>query len=163
MNSKILVIIIALLIVVGGAYYACTQKNLVTHTVPVTPTATETVILTPSLPAGSGQASTPTSATTIDETEVLKVTIKQQIVAEHGSDANGLTISVSKIEGNFAQGGASEQGGGGMWFAAKVGEQWKLVWDGNGTISCETIAPYNFPTDMIPECWNNTTQKSVTR
>jgi hypothetical protein len=74
-----------------------------------------------------------------------------------------MTITVSKIAGNFAQGGASEQGGGGMWFAAKAGGVWNLAWDGNGTISCTSVNPYNFPTTMIPQCWNDATQKMVTR
>ncbi|MCX6791509.1 MAG: hypothetical protein NT149_00535 [Candidatus Gottesmanbacteria bacterium] len=89
--------------------------------------------------------------------------VKAGLVAEHGPDAATMTITVSKIVGNFAQGGASATGGGGMWFAAKVGDVWKLAWDGNGTISCASINPYNFPTSMIPECWNETTQKNVTR
>lgn len=47
--------------------------------------------------------------------------------------------------------------------AAKVNGTWKLIWDGNGTISCASIDPYNFPVSMVPECWNETTGKSVKR
>jgi hypothetical protein len=51
-----------------------------------------------------------------------------------------------------------------MWFAAKVNGIWKLVWDGNGQINCSDIAAYPaFPTDMIPECWDTTTNKVITR
>jgi len=51
-----------------------------------------------------------------------------------------------------------------MWFAAKVGEIWKLVWDGNGQLNCSDIALYPlFPKDLIPECWNEATQKIVKR
>lgn len=106
---------------------------------------------------------TSVQAPTINETDLLKTAIKQALVAEHGSTANDLTITVSKIEGSFAQGGASASGGGGMWLAAKVSGIWKLLWDGNGTISCQAIDPYNYPASLAPECYNETTEKIITR
>ncbi|MFI5265661.1 MAG: hypothetical protein ACHQT7_02855, partial [Candidatus Levyibacteriota bacterium] len=101
---------------------------------------------------------------TVDEAAVLKVVIKKYIALEHNSNENSLTITVSKIEGNYAQGDASAEGGGGMWFAAKEDGVWKLVWDGNGTIDCSTLTLYpNFPTSMIPECYDPATQNTVKR
>ncbi len=110
--------------------------------------------------ASSGQVP---SASPADESETIKAVIKQALVAKRGSSANELSVSVSKNDGAFATGGASGQGGGGMWLATKINGTWKLVWDGNGTIGCEDIAPYNFPSFMVPECWNTATQKSITR
>jgi len=105
-----------------------------------------------------------TAAPTTDETEILKSAIKKALIAKHGSSANELKISVSKILGNYAQGGASGEGGGGMWFGAKVNGQWQLVWDGNGTILCSDLADYpQFPTAMISECYDQASGKSVTR
>jgi hypothetical protein len=104
-----------------------------------------------------------TSTPSPDETAVIIAAVKAELLAEHGTSVNELTISVSKIQGSFAQGGASGSGGGGMWFAVNVNGTWKLVWDGNGTISCARINPYNFPASMIPECWDDATQNSVTR
>jgi len=102
--------------------------------------------------------------TPVDDSTVLIDTIKAALVAKHGSPAASLKITVSKIEGDFAQGGASVEGGGGMWFAAKVEGQWNLVWDGNGVIECSDIASYpGFPKSMIPECWNTPTEKIITR
>ncbi|HUC95153.1 MAG TPA: hypothetical protein VMR19_04100 [Candidatus Saccharimonadales bacterium] len=110
---------------------------------------------------------TPTSAPSpspIDETTAIVNAVKAALVAEHGQDAASLNVTVSKIEGDYAKGSASAQAGGGMWFAAKVNGIWKLVWDGNGQINCSDIAPYPaFPTDMIPECWDTTTNKVITR
>jgi hypothetical protein len=101
---------------------------------------------------------------TAAESETLKSVIKTALIAKHGQNAAELNISVSKIEGFFAQGGASAQGGGGMWFAAKVNGEWKLVWDGNGTIQCSDLKDYpTFPTSMIPECLDTSTNKMVTR
>lgn len=100
-----------------------------------------------------------------DETDLIKTTIKQAIVAKHGPTANNLTISVSKIVGNYSSGGASEVGsGGGMWFAAKVNGQWNLVWDGNGIITCTDLASYpDFPSSLIPECYDQETEKMIKR
>lgn len=101
---------------------------------------------------------------TVDEAAVLKYVIKKYITLKRGGDENALTITVSKIEGNYAQGGASAQGGGGMWFAAKQDGTWRLVWDGNGTIDCASFSLYpDFPTSMVPECYDSATQKTVKR
>lgn len=101
---------------------------------------------------------------TVDEESVLKYVIKKYIALKHSSDESALTITVSKIEGNYAQGGASDEGGGGMWFAAKEEGVWKLVWDGNGAIECSTFSLYpNFPISMIPECYDAVKQDVVKR
>lgn len=114
------------------------------------------------------QTSTPTpvatSTPTSNEEETLKTTIKQQILADSTGDGGTLTVSVSKISGDYAQGLASDEGSGGMWFAAKVNGAWKLVWDGNGTIFCSDLTDYpDFPTSMIPECYDQATESSVKR
>ena len=100
----------------------------------------------------------------MDESVALIAAVKAALVAEHGQDAGLLNITVAKMEGEYASGGAAASGGGGMWFAAKVNGVWKLVWDGNGQINCSDITPYpEFPNDMIPECWDTTTLKIVNR
>lgn len=101
---------------------------------------------------------------TSDEAALLKIVIKKYIALKHNSNENSLNITVSKIEGTFAQGGVSDEGGGAMWFAAKEDGVWKLVWDGNGVIECSTFSLYpNFSKSMIPECWDETTQNTVQR
>lgn len=96
--------------------------------------------------------------------KVLETQVMADLVAKRGESIKDLHFSISKIEGNFAQGGISGQGGGAMWLAAKVGEVWKLVWDGNGVIFCDDLKDYpNFPITMVPECFDGTTQKSVVR
>lgn len=101
------------------------------------------------------------------EDESIIQAVKDQLVAKHGENAADLVITVSKTEGDYAQGGANSPPpprGGGMWFAAKVNGTWKLVWDGNGIIICADIEPYpEFPSSMIPECYNPSTGKVVVR
>lgn len=158
MDGKTLGIIFFLLIVVGaGGFYVGNKYRLVPTSTPLTPVMSTT-------PAGSSQMSpqattSPTAKPTVDESETIKAAVMAALVAEHGSGAQSLTIIVSKIIGAYAQGGASESGGGAMWLAAKVNGQWKLVWDGNGTISCTSLAPYpEYPVSLAPECWNEQSQ-----
>ncbi len=105
-----------------------------------------------------------TPTPTVDEEAVLKDVIKKYIALKHNSDENSLTVTVSKIDGDYAQGGVTDEGGGGMWFAAKENGLWHLVWDGNGVILCSDLSSYpNFPTSMIPECWDEAKQDTVVR
>ncbi len=108
----------------------------------------------------AGNSATPV----VDATSDIIAAVKAGLVKEHGPDAASLNVTVSKIEGEYAQGGASGQGGGGMWFAARLNGKWTLVWDGNGQIDCISISPYpGFPKGMIPECWDTSTNKIITR
>lgn len=137
-------------LMIGG----CTLQFSSGNTLPVvTPTVTPAITVT----------KTPTP--TVDETNVIKTAVMNGLVAEHGDSAKELNITVAKIEGNYSKGGASVIGqGGGMWFAAKVGSEWKLVWDGNGLILCSDLTPYpNFPTSMIPECYDQANNKLKVR
>jgi len=92
--------------------------------------------------------------------------IKQALVAKHGWNTEDIIFTVSKSEGSYASGGIREKEavGGGMWFAAEVGGEWQIVFDGNGVITCASLVDYpDFPTSMIPECYNETTGQMVTR
>jgi hypothetical protein len=151
MNIKTFVLIVILLgMVAYGGYYLGNKNKLVSAPATTLPVPTGTAAI----------SATPTG----DDTALLLAAIKQALVAEHGATANELTITVSKIQGNYAQGGAAAQAGGAMWFAEKQNGVWKLVWDGNGTISCDVMDKYpEFPNTMIPECWNDKTMKSVAR
>ena len=105
-----------------------------------------------------------TISPTADETQVIKNAVKQALITKHGPSADELTITVSKIQGNYASGGASATAGGGMWFAAKVNNVWQLVWDGNGVIFCSDLTNYpDFPNSLIPECFDQASQKSIKR
>ncbi len=168
MNGKttVLVIILILLGIAGGYYlganYKLTLQPQTAENVTVTtPTATPTPMT--EVMANTGTPSAAVVTPTVDETATVIAAVKAGLVAEHGPDAASLTVTVSKIVGNFAQGSASASAGGGMWLATKLTGTWKLVWDGNGSILCATVNPYNFPTTMVPQCWDDATQTTVTR
>ena len=80
--------------------------------------------------------------------------IKQAFSEKYGHPVSEVNVNISKNTGSLAQGGVGFEGemGGGWFLAAKTASGWIIVDDGNGTISCELIAPYGFPVDMVPEC-----------
>lgn len=66
-----------------------------------------------------------------------------------------LTISENKkYAGQFATGSYGVQGeaGGGIYLAAKVGNDWVCPFIGNGNGVCSEIDPYKFPTDLMENC-----------
>lgn len=85
--------------------------------------------------------------------------IKKALADKNEWSIENVNVTVSKNTGTHASGGVTIKGemGGAMFLAAKVDEEWVAVWDGNGTISCSSIEPYDFPTDMVEECWDEST------
>jgi len=91
-------------------------------------------------------------------------TAKDALKVKHPDwDLSGMTVTVDRGDGNFATGGVGDGPGGGMYFAANTDDGWVIVWDGNGVISCADIEPYDFPTEMIPECYDYSAGISVKR
>ena len=117
--------------------------------------ASPTLSLQPSptsqiLPSIEPTLTSPPSPTAQPDTEG----IKEAMAKKHNKSVADVEITVSKFDSSHAWGSvkfAGEMGGG--WFLAyKNPDGWMIVDEGNGTISCETIAPYNFPPDMVSEC-----------
>lgn len=88
----------------------------------------------------------PAQVPTVDETSLLKTAVKKELLLAHGDAAANLEITVSKIEGDFARGMASEQGGGGIWLAKKSDSDWQVVFEGNGVPDCQKLKT----TDQFP-------------
>lgn len=109
------------------------------------------------------EGNTPDGMTAATEEEQIAADVKAALIEKHGESAEAMTVSVSTVDGEYATGAAKEEFGGGMWFAAKVGDRWELAWDGNGTIGCADIGPYEFPVSLVPECWDEDTQELVVR
>jgi len=83
--------------------------------------------------------------------------IREAMAAKYNKPVSQTNVTISKNTGSHASGGVTFEGemGGGWLLAAKSGGKWVIVADGNGTISCELIAPYNFPSTIVNECVNN--------
>lgn len=94
----------------------------------------------------------------------LAAFVKDALIEKYGSESASMNVTVSQIEGGYAKGMVAEDGGGGMWFAAIKNGFWTLVWDGNGVINCRDISSFpEFPNNLIPECWDDSSGKLITR
>ena len=84
--------------------------------------------------------------------------IREAMAARHSKPVADTTVNISKLNIPYASGGVKFEGEiAGAWLLAyKQADGWIIVEDGNGTVTCETIEPYNFPVDMVPECWSET-------
>ena len=161
---KTIGIVILVIVVASGAYFVGKNGFSFSLNKVTLPSPTPIVTTMPTQQTIAPQAATSTVSTTQNDQQDLVAAIKLGLVAEHGQDAANDTISVSIIEGLYAKGMANSTGGGGIWFAAKTSGNWKLIWDGNGIIDCGVLTSYpNFPTSLIPSCFDTTSNKLLTR
>lgn len=159
-QATLLISVSALILLTGLAVYYFTKN--------ASPRPLDTVSLpnpsvTPKVSLGN-KIETPTPLTGQSDEDVLKNSVMVGLKEKHGQVAANLNLSVTSIDGDYAKGMANETGGGGLWFAAKVGGVWELVWDGNGIIECSSLASYpDFPSSLIPQCFDTATEQMKTR
>lgn len=151
MNKKIL-IIFPIILFLGIIFYAQANRKNKKEVSPPSNHFSPTVTLTP---------------TTTTKSQSDAEQIKQALADKNNWNPEEIKITVSKNDGLYATGGVGSitpGPGGGMWFAAKVDGNWQIVWDGNGVISCENLTNYpDYPTTLIPECYDSLTNKTVKR
>ena len=111
--------------------------------------------------------STATPMPTIPPTETKSdlEKIKELFAQKYSKSISEVDVTINKNTGPYASGGVSFAGemGGAMWLAHKKGENWQIIFDGQGTIPCESIEPENFPKEMVPECWDSSLKKLIKR
>ncbi len=153
MKYIVTVFITAIIVFLGATIYYKGLPNFVTPQ-GVSVTSTESAVIATSKPIATPEA----------DKELISQAIKIALIKKYGTNASDMEVTVSEVDGEYAKGMVTEEGGGGMWFAARLNGTWTLVWDGNGIITCDDISPFpKFPAKMIPECWDTSTQKLITR
>lgn len=92
------------------------------------------------------------SPTVQEESDLLQ--LQKAFAKKYNRSATETEVTISKKDETHISGGIKFTGeiAGGWFLAYKTADGWIIVQDGNGTISCETVAPYNFPKSMVPEC-----------
>jgi len=85
-----------------------------------------------------------------DEAAAVKTAVYKKL----GTDASKTEVIPGIISNGYVKGSVHDIGavGGGYFIAAKTASGWVVVYDGQATPTCAQLAPYNFPTDMVPEC-----------
>ena len=161
MNWKTTVLVVALIGAVGWGMYWWGRASGRPADMPLTTPA-------PAVPEAVTSSVTPTPLTTLPPsvpTVSDEELIRQAIAAKHSKPVADTTVTVSKKTALYAQGGVRFAGevAGGWFLAAKRGGSWTIAADGNGTVNCSDIAAYDFPTDMVPECWDEASGRLITR
>lgn len=151
-------------IIIGGigliAYqYGKTAGTNLSATPTLTQEPTPTTEFAP-LPTTDTSGTAPTIATQSDA-DLIKAALAKK---NNWPADNDITVTVSTNDGTYASGTAGGQGGGGFFFAKKVNGEWVIVADGNGVILCSSLTNYpDYPSSLIPECYDEVTQKNVAR
>jgi len=72
---------------------------------------------------------------------------------KYPSFAETLYVNILQETENHARGQVSFVSGqpGGIFLATRINNEWKIVFDGNGAISCE-LEVYGFPPEMLKDC-----------
>ena len=152
LSQVVLLALLFLIIFIAGAASFWFYQEKLANKSQVTPTP-QTLQPSPtsqSLPTIEPTITTPPILTTQPDSEGIKETMAKK----HNKSLADVEIVISKIDSTHAWGSVKFAGeiGGGWFLAYKNPDGWIIVDDGNGTISCEIIAPYNFPSNMVSEC-----------
>ena len=111
------------------------------------PTPTATVTLFPSATLA------PSSAPYDENADLLA--IKQLFANKYHRSVSDVVLTEKNYDGDHFLGTVSfklAMAGGVLLAARDVQDNWNLVQDGNGSIMCDNIKPYNFPVSMVSEC-----------
>lgn len=161
MKNFILGIVTVLILgVVGFFAYQYGKKSVKTETTSITPSVS---------PQAASSTETPTLSAPLPTVKQINTNdnelIKQALFKKNNWPDNGtITVTVTTNDGKYASGTATSGGGGGYFYAVKDNGQWLIVADGNGVIECTKLANYpDYPKTLIPECWDQATQKNIKR
>lgn len=81
-----------------------------------------------------------------------------------GGCTKDTSININKISGNYATGGTSSQGAGFAWFAVKINNTWKIVWETQDGMACQISEKYNIPSTMYSgNCYSGYDQKEINK
>jgi hypothetical protein len=91
--------------------------------------------------------------------------IKEAFGEKYHRPATDANVEISEEDGNYIKGTVNFEGEiGGGWFLAYFEEgEWIIVADGNGTVPCAPVERYDFPVDMVPECYRESDGTLVER
>jgi len=89
--------------------------------------------------------------------------IKEAFAQKYSKSVADVTVTIGENNGTYAKGGVKFAGeiSGGWWLAYNDGTNWLIVADGNGTVMCDDLEGYDFPTSMVPECWDEATSELI--
>jgi hypothetical protein len=95
----------------------------------------------------------------------IKAALAQLFAVKYNRAVEDANITISQRKGDFIVGGIKFAGeiAGGYLLGAKVNGEWKIIFDGNGTIPCSSVDMVDFPSSLVTECWDTVNNVNVDR
>ena len=80
--------------------------------------------------------------------------LQELFVQKYPKYADTLSVRLNQETLTHARGGVTfvEGAPGGYFFADRKEDQWKIVLEGNGQISCTLLSEHGFPSEMMFDC-----------
>lgn len=159
MSKKVILliaIILLLVAIVGGGYLWWSMRFSSVEPSP-------TPIASPGVALEATVIPEPTPAE--EETKSDLEQIREAFAEKYNKPLGDVTATIDENTGTHANGGVkfAEEIGGAWWLAYNDGSSWIIVADGNGSVLCADIEGYDFPVDMVPECWDEATDTLIQR
>jgi len=83
----------------------------------------------------------------------LEEEFRNILAAKYDKSADEITVTITKQTDSHASGSvrfAPESSAGGLFLAAKIGNSWQMVYDGNGSVDCAKLRDeYGFPDEIL--------------
>jgi hypothetical protein len=137
--SLLIVLLLSFLLSACGTLEIGIENNFPVETADILP-ATEP----PQVTVVPTQQPEQTQEATLTDEQQIALALEQKL----GQPAEQLGVVINTMDGEHATGGVSN----GYFLAAKQGESWVIVYDGQATPPCIDIEQYRFPVEMVPEC-----------
>ena len=95
----------------------------------------------------------------------LDSVIKEHLSSKFNKDMEDISVLSLQSDGSFARGavGLKDFEGEVSVLAKKVGKTWEVLFSGTDLVPCNIVDPINFPENIMPECWDETTGQMNTR
>lgn len=167
--KAILIIFLVIITFIGGFFFSQFYgENLITQDTEKSPQPAEQS-------AGPGMASPVPQQSKQPQASLMQLSpspevddeqlLKQAFGDKYDRPASDANVSISEKDGNYVKGGVGFEGemGGGWFLAYFENGEYTIVADGNGTVPCTPVERYNFPTDMVPECYRESDGTLVER
>ena len=158
--------VVLLLAAGAGLFYLYQQRitQLTGITQTQTPMPTLTTTASPPPPSPTSATATGSGQSANQEAADLAA-ITQAMADKHNKTLTETDLTMNEYDGNYASGLVRFTGeiGGGWWLATKTTTGWIIAADGNGSVMCALIEPYNFPVSMVPECWDQDLMQLIQR
>ncbi|HVT01698.1 MAG TPA: hypothetical protein VHE53_05750 [Patescibacteria group bacterium] len=96
---------------------------------------------------------------TIDQKQAeLQKQLNNVYLEQKKESSAPITFRVAQIDGDYASGSVSADGGW-QWLAEKADGEWRTIWTGQDFPMCSDMEKYQVPSSLYPGCYNPATQQ----